>query len=326
VSTVSQAQLDSTIKKKIFHGIVKNEKNKPIENASVIVEGDEKGTVSDNLGYFKINARPDAVLVVNAEGYESSLTPVGNEELVRIIMIKSKSLNDGEGVKMAKQQSVSNDFHNYINTESSRNYTGSYLTVFKGSEGTVGSRFLFDNWVPGKLIDKNDHEIIVKGFTFNYDKVGHKLLATSNEKTIIEVEDSAIKSYSFFNPAGGETVFKKVNGADKNKFLIVLVDSPNKKYSLYKSLKTELVKANFTSNGLIQSGNKYDEYVDKFEYYISDSSSPNLVKVDLKEKQIKKAFPNEQQKVNAFLASHKEDKINESLLIELISYINLNSN
>jgi len=327
LSIAGQAQ-DSTIKKQTLHGVVKNEKNKPIQNATVTVQGEEKGTLTDSLGYFKMDARPDAVFVISADGYESLLASAHNEDLIRVVMAKSKPLNNtnGEVDKLIKQQSVSNDFNNYVNTESSRNYTGSYLTVFKSSEGTVGSRLLFGSWVNGKLIDKNDQEINTKGYVFNYDKIERKLLATLDKKTLIEVEDSAIKSYSLSNPSDGETLFKKVTGVDKNKFLIVLVDAQDKKYSLFKSLKTEFVKANFTSNGLIQSGNKYDEYVDKSEYYLSNSSSKNLIKVELKEKQIKKAIPDDQDKVNAFFASQQDtNKIDELLLIKLISYINLNS-
>lgn len=221
-----------------------------------------------------------------------------------------------------KDQSIQNDFQNYQNTESSRNYTGSYLTVFKNKEGTVGSRYLFNSWVNGKVTDKNDKEINTNGYSFNYDKIAGKLLATPDKKTIIEIDDTAINSYSFFGPAGEQILFKKIKNIDPAKFLIVLAEGSGNTCSLYKSLKTEFVKASFTSNGIIQSGNKYDEYVDKYEYYIMFSNSKTFTKVELKERSIKKVLANNEEKVKAFFASHNEDEMNESLLVKLISYLN----
>jgi hypothetical protein len=223
---------------------------------------------------------------------------------------------------VVREQTVQNDFKNYANTESSRNYSGSYLTTFKNTEGTLGSPYLFDKWVSGKVIDKKDSVINTAGYFFNYDKIAGKILVTKDKKTIIEVEDSAIKSFSFFDPSEKEITFKKINNIEKNRFLIVLVEKQGASYSLYKFLKTKFVKANYTTNGLIQSGNKYDEYVDEYEYYIGYSDLKTFTKVELKEKAIKKALPNNEEKVKSFFEMHKADKMNESLLVELISYLN----
>ena len=91
---------------------------------------------------------------------------------------------------------------------------------------------------------------------------------------------------------------------------------------MYKSLKTQFTKADYTSNGLIQSGKKYDEYVDNFEYYLTFNTSNTFVKVELKEKAIKKVLVNNEQKVGTFFEMHRSNKLTESMLAELILYLN----
>lgn len=325
LSIAIKAQLDST-KKQIFHGVVRNEKNKAIQNASVIVEGEENGTTTDSEGFFKITAKPNAVLVISANGYESFHTPVRRSESIRLVMLRNKvSDNDPNNVanEFTRQQTASNDFRNYVNTESSKNYTGSYLSVIKANEGTVGSRFLFDKWVDSKFIDKRNNLISVKEYTFNYDKMGSKLLATNDQKTILEIDETTLSEFSFTDPIGKQIVFKRVDAIEKDKFLIVLVEKINNGYSLYKNLKTEFVKADYSNNGLIRSGHSYDEYVDKPEYYIIGPDS-NSYKIDLKEKSLKKVLENKKEVVKNFFDAHRGDKLDESLVIQLISYINSN--
>jgi hypothetical protein len=325
LSVISHAQQDSITKKQIFHGIVRNEKSRPLQNASVFVKGEEKGTITDSLGYFKVNARPDAVLVINAEGYETLLVPARKEELLRLVMKKTKETsanNNSVADEISRQQSASNDFRNYLTSESSRNYTGSYLTVLKNKESTVGSRYLLDEWISFNVVDKTDSVVNTNGYLFNYDKIGGKILATNDKQTIIEIDDTAIKGFSFVDSSGKKISFKKINTIDRSMFLIVLADKPGKDYSLYKSLRTEFVKANYTNNGLIQSGKKYDEYVDNPEYYIEFHKLKTFTKVELKEKALKKAFAGNEEKVKAFFEKNRAGKLNEALLIQLISYLN----
>ena len=52
-SIIDRAQSVNGLKKQTLHGIVKNEKNKAVQNASVIVKGEEKGTVTDVLVFLK---------------------------------------------------------------------------------------------------------------------------------------------------------------------------------------------------------------------------------------------------------------------------------
>src|SRR6187549_3181263 len=90
---IDRAQSVNGLKKQTLHGIVKNEKNKAVQNASVIVKGEEKGTVTDSLGLFKIDANPNSILIIAAEGYEPTMKPVNGKELI-IVLVKNPDNNN----------------------------------------------------------------------------------------------------------------------------------------------------------------------------------------------------------------------------------------
>ena len=65
--------------------------------------------------------------------------------------------------------------------------------------------------------------------------------------------------------------------------------SAGKRYSIYKVINTKLVRANFFTDGVITSGNKYDEYVDDPDYYVIKGTSGTPQKISLKKKALKNA-------------------------------------
>lgn len=217
-------------------------------------------------------------------------------------------------------QSNQNDFQNYANTESSRNYTGSFMPVFSLKENTVGRRYLFDKWVDGRVTSKDNILINTDSVKFNYDKIAGKLLAIQAKKNIIEVDDDLIKSFTLIN--GNDSVtFEKVPTTGENVFMVQLVADENH-YSLYKSLKTHFEKANFQTNGLFESGKKYDEFVDQSDYYIVMPGQKEFKKVALKVKSIKQALPAEKQKVKNYFSKINEDPVPEIRLVGLVFYLN----
>jgi hypothetical protein len=142
------SQSDSTLKKQTLHGVVKDEKNKPIQNANVIVEGEEIGTVTDSLGYFKIDARPNAVLIINADGFEPLLKEINSKELVEAVMSKAKPQNDNGGSnEILKQQTLSRSFDDFEKVGTGPAAHNGLMPVFHQNEETKGSRYFFREWV-----------------------------------------------------------------------------------------------------------------------------------------------------------------------------------
>jgi hypothetical protein len=319
VTTVTWAQSNPMLKKQTLHGIVKNEKNKAVQNASVIVKGEEEGTVTDSLGLFKIDANPNSVLIITAEGYESTLAPVKGKELL-IVLLKNTVNNNSTNInETISQKAVYNSVQDFGKTEAGKLYQGSALTIFHQKEETQGSRYLYNSWVDGIVLDTSLAVINTADFLFNYDKIGKKLLTTRDKMTIIELNDNVISSFML---KGDTTIvtFEKVPLISKD-FLTVLVKS-EVKYSLYRSTKTKFQKADYTNNGVFESGKKYDEFVDEFEDYIIFPGGKQFKKVELKKKSIRETLANEEEKVKQFFSKSESGVINESFLKELILFLN----
>ncbi len=221
---------------------------------------------------------------------------------------------------------VLDDFLNYKNGESSSgvNRSGSNdINNFSIKENAEGSRYLLTNWVRAKVFITDTTMINTEGYVFNYDKMLKKLIATKDGQTLIEVNTDHIKSFVLIG-ADETDSFERVP-AISNEFFISLVKD-DKKYSLYKSVKTKFQKANYYNNGIVESGNKYDSYTDVFEYYVVFADG-KYKKVELKKKSVKNIFSGEATKVSQYFSNKDEEvgglgTVNESFLIGLVNFLN----
>jgi hypothetical protein len=82
------------------------------------------------------------------------------------------------------------------------------------------------------------------------------------------------------------------------------------------------VRSNYISNGLVESGNNYDEYVDKQTYYWVDQKNEKAGIFELKKKSIKEAFASEAAKVDAYFSLHKHEDVDDNFVKKLIIYLN----
>ena len=238
-----------------------------------------------------------------------------------IVLVKSPdNTNNNILNETITQKQVYNSVQDFGKAEAGRVYQGSALTVFHRKKETQGSRYLFNWWVNGTMLDTNLVVINTADFSFNYDKVGKKLLATRDKNTIIEINDVAINSF-ILKTDTSIAKFVKIPAISKKEFLIELVKD-EVKYSLYKSMKTTFQKADYTNNGLIESGKKYDEFVDEFEYYIIFPGGNQFKKIELKKKSIREALSNEEVKVKQYFSKSESAVINEAFLKELILFLN----
>jgi hypothetical protein len=320
IAGMAQAMPDSLMKKQTIHGVVKNEKNKPVPYASVMVEGEEKGTVvTDSLGIFKIDAKPNAVLIINAEHYESSMEMINGRELITAILTKSPENTTSKPDETVKQQIISNAFQDFKNAASGSLFGGAMLPVFHQSEETRGSRYLFKDWVRGSVLNDKGAVVSDESSFFNYDKIFHYLLVTKDKKSMIQADNQQIQSFTL-QGENREYKFVRIPGINTKEFFIELVKS-EEKYSLYRSIKTNFEKANYQSSGLVESGKDYDEYVDENKYYLVFPGGKYKT-IELKKKSIREVFSSEEKKVNAYFSHHKEDSVDESYLTGLIQALN----
>ncbi len=219
-----------------------------------------------------------------------------------------------------RTNTLQNDFSNFAKTENSLSFTAGLVPTFTAKEETVGSRYLFTKWVNGSVVNLHDSVFAKPSLLFNYDKVSKKLLLTENKSTAIEIFLDQIKSFSLKDD-NKEYNFERVAIINNNDFFQPLVKNESK-YSLYRLLQTKFIKANYSTNGISESGNKFDEYKDEVTYYIVLPGAREFKKAELKKKSIKQALSADAAKINDYFSAHEQDAVNEDFLVSLIKSLN----
>ena len=188
---------------------------------------------------------------------------------------------------------------------------------------TKGTRYLFDtSWAKGTLVAANDTEIRNDSFYFNFDKITQNIFFTQDMKNVFELDKKEFKSFEL-HWHDSVYAFEHVFAINNSDFFQVLVKTADK-YSLYKFIHTQIKKADYTNNGISESGSKYDEYIDVPEYYIIFPNKEFRNFNSLKKNSIVKVFTlnPDKDKVNEFYSSHSRGS-GEGNLKELIRFLNL---
>ncbi len=188
---------------------------------------------------------------------------------------------------------------------------------FNSTENTKGRRYFFDEWVRGTVISASGKKINSEDLYFNFDKVNNSLIVSKDKKEVIEVVGDSIREIRF---ASKDQVYDFVKEEKISPQHFVQQLQKNDLLSLYKTINTKFVKSNYTTNGLSESGNPYDEYVDAPAYFISYKGE--FRPVTLKFKSIKTALKEEPKKVNDYYDQHQNDEVDEDFLVNLVIYIN----
>ncbi|MFI5155958.1 MAG: carboxypeptidase-like regulatory domain-containing protein [Chitinophagales bacterium] len=200
-------------------------------------------------------------------------------------------------------------------------YTGAAIPVFSHKEDTKGTRFMFEKWVTGTVVDSGGNVFNPKNFIYNYDKVTRNLLLTQDMNQVVEIEKEIVHSFTLKGD-GVEYTFEKVNVIDKSGCLLRLVN-PEGKYGLYKFVKVKFVKSDYHSDGMVESGNPYDEYVDQSRYFILYPDGTTFHELTMKMKALRELLSNEGGgKAGAYLKEHRYDPVNEEFLVTLVTEMN----
>jgi hypothetical protein len=188
---------------------------------------------------------------------------------------------------------------------------------FALAKSTVGTRFLFADWAKATVVD-NSGAIFSQGL-FNFDKVGQNLyMQLQDTNAVLHVNKHQVKSVTLTD--GTVTyVLKKVSALDTNNFYNALVEGD--KYSLYRFTKTTFVPSDYTSNGIVTSGNLYDEYKDEVTYYVIFPNG-SVHETSLKKKSVKNLFGAEKAKVDNFFKAFSGDAFDETIFTLLVQSLN----
>jgi hypothetical protein len=233
------------------------------------------------------------------------------------------SLNvDGFSQSDIQTQVVQNSFQDFA-AQHGNLYTGAGLPSVSHKEETKGSRYLFRGWVEGSIITANGGLIKNDSLKYNFDKITQNLFLTDDEKRVIEVDKREMKAIRF-EDSGKVWVFKHIDIINNEDFFQELVEYKPDKFSLYKKITTRLKKSDYFTDGIYESGNDYDEFIDKFEYFIIFPDKQYRSLFLLKKKSIEQAFDVTavKDKVNLYFQQHKSETVNDDYLKGLIIYLN----
>ncbi len=311
-------------------GIVRNENGTPVQGALVseFKAKSASATYTDSLGFFSLPLSQFAKLNISCNGYNDTLINVVNNQNALITLSASKTAmgttkntNSTDNSMVNKNlfedaASTQTGNNNNIVYGGSRNYSSSALMpVFTHKEETKGSRYLFDNWMHGYAKDINGQEVKNSRYLFNYDKMEGGLLLTQDKQSAIEVDRKQIQSFTVFVNEQTPVVYENIPAIDDTHYVQLI--STGSKYKIYKLTKTKFVKSNYHTDGMVTTGNPYDEYVDEDSYFVFNAKNNQMQKLLLKKKSIKETFAAEGEKLNKFLSEHSSDTMNETFLKDL---------
>jgi hypothetical protein len=197
--------------------------------------------------------------------------------------------------------------------------SGAMLPVVEHKEETRGSRYLLSKYAKGVIVDSANSLISDSINLLNYDKIDGQLMIAQNVKNYLEVDKEKVLAFAL-KADDTSFIFLNVPILSKTNYFLLIANGP--KYSAYKSIRSKFVKSNYISNGLVETGNNYDEYVDKLTYYWVDEHNKIAGIFELKKKSITEAFAAEKEKTNTFFAKHKHDDFDDNLIRNLIMYLN----
>jgi hypothetical protein len=341
-------------------GVIKDVSGVAIPGASVKIRNSKAGVNTDSLGRFSMPIKNGSVLDISAIGFnDTTITVEGGNTLTVIMQVRQNNLQDvavnapGNAATttdpiafdqiMASALSnyaLSSGFSNGVSQVSGASGKGQYyhvITTGFGSQNTInngvmlpyympkgetrGSKYLFPGYVAGVVVDSGNGLVQNAAPEYNYDKMGGILLLRKDAGNYIEVDKLLVKGF-VLKDNDTTYVFMRVPAISASQYYILV--GAGQKYSVVKLLKTKFIKSNYVSNGLTESGNNYDEYVDEYEYYLVNAKDKRVepAKFNLKKKAIKEAFGADGQKAETFFTEHKKDDINDAFLKGMVEFVN----
>lgn len=294
-------------------GTVSDDKGRPVHYAFLYDPQTKNATYSDSTGAFNLVAASSSQLTVNARGHVSATVDVGGHTSLQITL-KTDPAATNTAAKTDIDQAFKTRDGYTINSA-----VAGWGAVNSDTRDIVGSRFIFNKWVPGYIIKSDGSIAQNQNFLFNYDKMQGDLYYNENGKVTTN-DKSVVKGFVLISPQDQFVAFELIPGISNDLYAIVLSSGP--KYRLYKLIKTKYIPADYKTDGLASSGNKYDEYADDNTYYVMNVKTSAIQPLQLRKKSIKEAFAVEGDKLNSFMTAHSGDKIDDDYLKALGNALN----
>ena len=184
-----------------------------------------------------------------------------------------------------------------------------------------GSQFFSPSW-SGGTVTTTRNETFGKGYSFLFDKVRQELFMKYKDSSVILLADkSQISSFTLHTDKDHSFVASaSYDPSKKGDFFEVLAKSDTG-WTLLKLIRTKFVKGDERDIEKQRLGEIYDSFEDAVTYYLSYKKGlPH--QIPLKEKPLLKVLDRDKTKAGIYLAAHKQDRIDEAFMRNLVEFIN----
>ncbi len=304
-------------------GNINDGKGSPLHDVFVADNDLKSAVFTDSLGNFTIEVPTGSKLQFQHEGYVDTLIAITNNTSLQFSIRPLGSGAGSAGTLTANKtvseqaQSAHTEGSDMSSLSNGSSIGGAGLAHKKGN--VHGSRYLFEDFVHGFLVNSSNEIIYNQAYLFDYDKMGGALLITKDKQSVVEADRDQTNSFTLYSNTDQKIVFEKVPTIDAKHYVQVL--TTGKKYAIYKTISTSFIKSDFINSGITTHGNDYDEYVDEYVYYFFDVQSNQMQKISLKKKALKAAFAKEADKVNKYFSDNTGD-IDDNYVEGLGDYMN----
>lgn len=225
ISAVSFAQKATVAQKRAVEGKVISTDGEALFGLTVLVEGTNVATTSDEFGKFKINALPKDVLIFSYIGFVTQKVPVGNKGFLNITMaIEQGSLDEVIIVGYGKTKRITNtgavsaikgEEIKYVPTGSVQNTLAGRLPGFfsqqrSGQPGRDASDF-YIRGVSSLNGEGNRPLIIVDDVEYNYDQL--QQINVNEIENVSILKDASTTAVYGIKGANGVLVIKTRRGS-----------------------------------------------------------------------------------------------------------------
>jgi hypothetical protein len=193
------------------------------------------------------------------------------------------------------------------------------------SSNTVkGSQFFYPNWVTGAVVTESYKEAISNKYLFIFDRVRQELFIKLRDSNVVLLADKTqIVSFTLNTDKPHEFVpDTKYNKSATTINFYEVIEKKETGYSFFKFVNTKFVKADPNDMMKVKNGDMGDEFVDNTSYYLY-SQATGLNKISFNEKNILRAVETlKKAEAKKFFTEHSSDKIDETLVIDLVKKLN----
>ncbi len=197
----------------------------------------------------------------------------------------------------------------------SQSGTGSVQTFDNRYEGTKGTPYVSEAWIPGEIYMKTKNRVVVKEMNYNcYDnEVAFLDPAT---KSVRLINKNTIDFFYLLN-SSDTMLFVPIEPENDGEFLFARVLYKGGSM-VYKRYEKEFVRANY--EGGYSADRKYDEFADKSSLYFRKHDDQLYYKAKKSKKQILEAFPDAENEISAYIKAGKLNMKNEEDVVKLLKY------